>query len=200
MRVISGSARGRRLQPPADNRIRPTSDRVKEALFSTLTSRFGSLEGTVILDLFSGSGSLGIEALSRGAEHVVFVDSHPESINLTRKNLELTGFVNSADLLKLDSLNALQYLSRKGVLFDILLIDPPYTDKKLTENIISLAAGLSIINEGGVMVLESASKLELNLPEALQLSARKVYGDTAIWIFDQEYCFSADPKPVPPLK
>ena len=104
MRVIAGSARGRTLFSPAGNRIRPTADRVKEALFSSLGSRFGALNGLAVLDLFAGSGALGIEALSRGATSALFVDNHPDSLQLVRKNLELTGLAKSAEILRLDVL------------------------------------------------------------------------------------------------
>jgi 16S rRNA (guanine966-N2)-methyltransferase len=182
LRVIAGSARGRTLHHPAGSRIRPTADRVKEALFSSLTSRFGSFADLHILDLFSGSGSLGIEAMSRGAESAVFVDSHPESLALTSKNLRLTGFDKAATLLQMDAVKALQHLSGKGMTFDIILADPPYREKELTERLLqSLAAGV-LLADDGIIALETAGKLDLELPDNMGLAARKTYGDTAIWL------------------
>jgi 16S rRNA (guanine966-N2)-methyltransferase len=185
LRVISGTARGRTLHPPAGSRIRPTADRVKEALFSSLASRFGSLEGLTILDLFSGSGSLGIEALSRGAKSSVFVDSHAESLRLSRKNLELTGFDKLATLLQMDAARALQHLSNTGKTFDIILVDPPYADKEITERVIGLLGKLDLSAPDGVLVFETDNRSELQPPDKFQLSSKKVYGDTAIWMFDR---------------
>lgn len=184
MRVIAGSARGRRLHPPAGARVRPTADRVKEALFSSLVSRFGSLEGLSVLDLFSGSGSLGIEALSRGAGAAFFVDVHPESIALTRKNLALTGFEESATLIMSDAGKSLQRFLAQGVGFDIILVDPPYGDKELSTRILGLLADHVLINSGGVIVFETDSRFDLPLPHIFQLHSRKVYGDTALFFFE----------------
>jgi len=183
LRVISGAARGRTLHPPAGNRIRPTADRVKEAVFSSLASRFGSFEGLTVLDLFSGSGSLGIEALSRGSKSAVFVDSHPDSIRLSRENLQLTGFDKAATLILMDAVKALQHLSSKGMTFDIILVDPPYADKEITDRIIRLLGELSLSAQDGVLVFETDNKCDLQPPDKFQLSGRKVYGDTAIWMF-----------------
>lgn len=183
MRVISGSARGRTLHPPVGNRIRPTADRVKEAVFSSLTSWFGSFDGLIILDLFSGSGSLGIEALSRGAKSAVFVDSHPESLRLSRENLNLTGFEKMATLIQMDAVKALQHLSDRGMTFDIVLVDPPYADKDLADNVIRLLDELGLTEQNGVLVFETDNKSELQPPDKFELVSRKVYGDTAIWMF-----------------
>ena len=183
MRVISGAARGRTLHPPAGNRIRPTADRVKEAVFSSLASRFGSLEGLTILDLFSGSGSLGIEALSRGSNSAVFVDSHPDSIRLSRENLELTGFDKAATLILMDAAKALQHLFNKGMTFDIIFVDPPYADREISDRIIGLLGELGLTTLEGVLVFETDNRCELHPPDKFQLSSRKVYGDTAIWMF-----------------
>lgn len=184
MRVIAGSARGRKLHPPAGNRVRPTADRVKEAIFSALASRFGSFDDLTVLDLFAGSGGLGIEALSRGAATAFFVDSHPESIALTRKNLQLTGFENSAPLILMDAQKALNRFSDQGKIFDIILVDPPYADKELSERILSLLANLRLLSTNGVVVFETDSRYELPLHDSFHLLSRKVYGDTAVCFFE----------------
>ena len=183
MRVIAGSARGRRLAPPAGGRVRPTADRVKEALFSSLISRFGAFEGLTVLDLFSGSGALGIEALSRGAAKGYFVDAHPDTIALTRINLALTGFERSATLVMSDAGKALQRFFSEGVLFDIILVDPPYGDKELSARIVCQLAEFSLLNRDGVIVFETDSRYELSLPDMFQLDCRRVYGDTALSFF-----------------
>jgi len=180
LRVIAGSARGRKLHPPVGSRVRPTADRVKEALFSTLTSRFGSFEGLSVLDLFAGSGALGIEALSRGAGRALFIDSHPESIALARKNLLLTGLDSSADLIMMDAGKALKRVVAEGSHFDIILVDPPYADRELADRVLSLLAELVLLNENGIIVFETDSRYELTLPDTFRLVSRKIYGDTAV--------------------
>jgi len=184
VRVIAGSARGRILHPPVGIRVRPTADRVKEAVFSSLSSRLCSLEGLKVLDLFAGSGSLGIEALSRGAAAAVFVDSHADSINLTRKNLQLTGFDKAATLILKDAVTAVRNLSKKGVTFDIILVDPPYADKELTERVLELLADSGLTATHGILVFETDNRCELHSPESFRLFNRKVYGDSAIWMFE----------------
>jgi len=184
LRVISGSARGRRLHRPAGSRVRPTADRVKEALFSTLTSRFGSFDGLIVLDLFAGSGGLGIEALSRGAARAVFVDCHPDSIALTKSNLLLTGLADSATLVMMEASKALKRFSAEGMIFDIIVVDPPYSDIELTLNILKLLAELAPLTASGVIVFEAGSRSEPKLPDIFHLCSRKVYGDTALTIFD----------------
>ena len=184
MRVIAGSARGRRLHSPADLRVRPTADRVKEALFSALASRFGSLDGLAVLDLFAGSGGLGIEALSRGAASVIFVDQHPGSLALTRKNLQLTGLDGPATLIQMDARKALYRFQDQGRVFDIILVDPPYADKELTGELLSLFSKLGLIAANGVAVFETDSRYQISAPESLHLANRKVYGDTALSFFE----------------
>jgi len=169
MRVIAGSARGRTLHPPVGSRVRPTADRVKEAVFSSLTSRLCSFEGLNVLDLFAGSGSLGIEALSRGAGSAVFVDSHAESINLTRKNLQLTGLDKTAILITMDALKAVRHLATKGLTFDIILVDPPYADKELTARVLKLLADSALTAPNGVLVFETDNSCQLLTPESFQL-------------------------------
>jgi len=184
LRVISGAARGRKLHRPAGCRVRPTADRVKEALFSTLASRFGSLEGLSVLDLFAGSGALGIEALSRGAARAFFVDCHPDSIALTKSNLLLTGLADAATLAMMDAGKALKRFFAEGKLFDIIFIDPPYNDADLSQQVLNLMAEFLPLSENGVIVFESDCRSELDLPDIFHLSGRKVYGDTALSFFE----------------
>ena len=122
MRVIAGSARGRKLSAPKSMRVRPTADRVKESLFSMLLSRLGEFEGMRVLDIFAGTGNLGIEALSRGASYAVFIDSHPESAEIIRKNLELTQFSDCAKVVLQDAAAALKWLARGEAPFHLVLI------------------------------------------------------------------------------
>lgn len=144
MRVISGLCGGRRLETPSDYAVRPTTDRVKEALFSSLQFE---LAGAAVLDLFSGTGQLGIEALSRGAASAVFVDNGKASLELTKRNLahcSLQGEVVEAD--------SVEYLSRCSKQFDIAFLDPPYS-VGLLQN--ALPAVSRVMRENGVIVAES---------------------------------------------
>jgi 16S rRNA (guanine(966)-N(2))-methyltransferase RsmD len=193
LRVIAGSARGRKLHPPAGNRVRPTADRVKEALFSSLVSRFGSFDGLVVLDLFAGSGGLGIEALSRGAAKAVFVDSHPESITLARKNLLLTGFADAATLVMMDAGKALQRFATERKIYDIIFIDPPYKEIELTQRVLNMLADHGLLAPDGMAVFETESSFELTPPDSFHVTSRKVYGDTALSFFELQECIDLTP-------
>jgi 16S rRNA (guanine(966)-N(2))-methyltransferase RsmD len=181
MRVISGSARGKRLFSPRGEKIRPTADRVKEALFSILTSRLSSWDGISALDLFAGSGSLGIEALSRGAEHVVFCDKSPEAIKLVNSNLQHCGFLDCSSVIQGDAARVLQLLHRREVKFDLVFLDPPYEDMNGLSTVLELLAELSLISQDVIIVAETAVKADFSYPEQLlTLDDRRIYGDTAI--------------------
>lgn len=180
MRVIAGTARGRLLSAPAGDRLRPTADRVKEALFSSLTSRFGTIESLAVLDLFAGTGNLGIEALSRGAGSAVFVDNNPESLQFIRKNLQLTGFSGRAEVIRANAVAAVNQLASANMKFDIIFADPPYASIAISKELIAAAIHGKLLREGGVMVIESALKADIALPSGIVISTRKVYGDTAL--------------------
>ena len=120
MRIISGTARGRKLFSPEGMDVRPTTDKVKESLFNIIQFE---VPGAVVLDLFAGTGQLGLEALSRGAEKAVFVDASKKSLAVVRQNVDLCGFSAKARLVQAD---ALSYLSRAEETFDIVFLDPPY--------------------------------------------------------------------------
>lgn len=187
MRVIAGSARGRTLSVPAGDRVRPTADRVKEALFSSLTSRFGIIEGLAVLDLFAGSGNLGIEALSRGADSAVFVDNNHESLQFIKKNLQQTGFADRAEVIRADAVTAVKQLAAKHRQFDIIFADPPYGAIAVFAELAAAAVSCNMLHEGGIMVIESARKANLTPPAGLVLSARKVYGDSALHFLERSH-------------
>ncbi len=183
MRVIAGSARGRRLQCLKDRRIRPTQDRVKEAIFSSLMLR---LPDSRVLDLFAGSGALGIEALSRGASAVTFVEKDGQAANLIKENLIACGWQLSPSI-RLQQQDALSWLQAgcRGALqgaeaYDIILADPPY-QKGYEEEILALLSQSRLLSPSGILVLESGARQEL--PERqgkLYLNKSKIYGDTKI--------------------
>lgn len=159
MRVISGRYRGRKLFSPSDDRVRPTTDRIKETLFNILTSSVG-IYGSV-LDLFSGSGALGIEALSRGADSAVFIDRDPDSIRLTRMNLKSIGI--DAEVYCADFRTALKKLD--GRKFDFIFADPPYA-MRAEPLIVAGIEKYCLLAEGGTIIIEHDTKN--NLPKSLK--------------------------------
>ena len=147
MRVITGTARGVVLKTPEGMLTRPTSDRVKEALFSIINF---DLPGAAVLDLFGGTGQLGIEALSRGAKSAVFVDAREDACRLIRENLKRTRLDAQGKVVRSDYLD---YLKRSRDKFDIILLDPPYAEVFL-ENSLKRIAEIDILQSGGIIVAE----------------------------------------------
>ena len=150
MRVITGTARGRKLKEPAGMETRPTTDRVKEGIFSSIQFE---LEGRRVLDLFGGTGQMGIEALSRGAAHCTFVDLRKEAVAIIRENVALTGFADRAQIVQGD---ALAFLSRCRETFDVIFLDPPY-GSGLLEKTMELVGTIDIVSENGIIVCENGS-------------------------------------------
>ncbi len=184
MRVIGGIARGRRLTAFQGDNIRPTTDRVREALFSILTSRLGSLEGSAVLDLFAGSGALGIEALSRGAAKACFVDRARQSISTIRKNLELCGLDDRAELLQSESLTALNGILRERA-FDLVFMDPPY-GKHSVAGLLDPIGKASLLTERGVVVVETGRQDDVpQVASGLQCFDQRRYGSTLLSFYDR---------------
>ena len=157
MRVISGSVRGKRLREPANYDIRPTTDKVKESIFNIIQF---DIECRRVLDLFSGTGQLGIECLSRGAAEVTFVDQSREAIAIVRENLKSCGF--EARAVQEDSIS---FLSRGGK-FDIILLDPPYATN-LLDKALQIINSVDILTEGGIIMCESGREKpmpDMNMP------------------------------------
>ena len=150
MRVITGIARGRRLKEPNGMETRPTADRVKEAIFSSIQFE---VEGRKVLDLFGGTGQMGIEALSRGATHCTFVDLQKQAVAIIRENVNSTGFADQSTVIQGD---ALAFLSRCREKFDLIFLDPPY-DSGLLEKAMELIATIDIVSENGIIVCENGS-------------------------------------------
>ena len=147
MRVITGKARGVQLKTPEGDLTRPTADRVKEALFSIIQF---DLPGARVLDLFGGTGQLGIEALSRGAKSAVFTDAREDACKLIRENLRRTKLEGQATVIRSDYL---VYLKRCREKFDIILLDPPYAEEYL-ENSLKFITEIDILQSGGIIVAE----------------------------------------------
>ena len=179
MRVITGTARGRNLATVSGTEIvRPTSQKVKEAIFSAIQF---DLEGRRVLDLFSGSGQLGIEALSRGADSAVFVDAARESVEVTKANLNATNLSGQAVVLRSDYKS---FLSSTKDTFDIAFLDPPYTKGLLAD---ALALTTSVMSDYGIIVCEHLP--ELILPDTqggFSVSKRYKYGKIALTVYRKE--------------
>lgn len=152
MRVISGSARGLKLKAPEGMNTRPTTDRIKESLFNIIASELYDIS---FLDLFSGSGGIGIEALSRGAESAVFVDSSRESIDIIKDNIKRAKFDERSTVLKSDALSALNQLGNKGSKFDIIFMDPPYS-KGFVEPVLEAVVRYELLKAKGFIIVEQA--------------------------------------------
>ena len=156
MRVITGTARGMTLRTLEGNDVRPTTDKVKEAVFSAFQFE---IEGRRILDLFAGSGQLGIEALSRGAKSAVFVDSRDEACKLIRENLKRTHLDDSATVVRSDYMD---FLRKCKETFDIVFLDPPYAEVFL-ENSLKLITEIDILQSNGIIVTERPAEKDLCL-------------------------------------
>lgn len=175
MRVITGTARGRKLQTLEGTDVRPTTDIVKEAMFSIIQFE---IEGRRVLDLFGGCGQLSIEALSRGAAGAVIVDSSKKSVEIIKKNLETTGFEKNAVVINSD---AISFLSRRAEKYDIAFIDPPYS-KGLME--MALERISDVMNEGGAVICEAPFTDEM--PEragTFALKKKYRYGKTGLFLY-----------------
>lgn len=180
MRVIAGSAKGRRLYAPKGKAIRPTSDRVKEAIFNIIGPEVNNKQ---VLDLFAGTGSLGIESISRGAKGAYFVDSEPSAIELTNKNLEVTGLQDKAVVIKADVDKALKRLAKGGLEFDLIFLDPPYRISVSFLDAILLMLASSLLSDDGLLVLEHSTKTTARSVEGLEIDSTRVYGDTAVTFY-----------------
>lgn len=177
MRVIAGTAKGTRLKAPAGLAVRPTADRVKEALFNILGPR---LIGSLFLDLYAGSGAIGIEALSRGADSCIFVDNNKKNHALIKENLIKTRLESKARLIIADVKKALVTLSGEGVKADLIYLDPPYDSPDLT-SVINSVFELGIISGNGLLVAEHAYS-NSQWSDSIATKRQKKYGDTCLTI------------------
>lgn len=178
MRIVAGKFRGRALLSPADLSIRPTADRVRESMFNILASRLGpNLDGKRVLDLFAGTGALGLEALSRGAAHVVFVDTGAEARGLIRDHIEAFGVGGVTKLLRRDA-TALGPAGTMGPM-QLVFLDPPYGKGLGEKALLALTQG-DWLAPDATIVLEEAADATLRLPAGFILNDRRQYGAAAI--------------------
>ncbi|MFA9463731.1 MAG: 16S rRNA (guanine(966)-N(2))-methyltransferase RsmD [Velocimicrobium sp.] len=170
MRVISGSARRIQLTTPEGLNTRPTTDRIKETLFNMIQNYLADAR---FLDLFSGSGAIGIEAISRGANEAVFVENNREALHAIEKNLEKTGFKEQANILSMDYLGALKVLDGRRDAFDVIFMDPPYNldfEKKVLEYLVAS----TILRKDTLIIFEASLQTEISFVEALGYEIYKI--------------------------
>jgi 16S rRNA (guanine966-N2)-methyltransferase len=188
LRVSGGSARGRRLKAPRG--ARPTLGRLKQSLFDMLAWQ---LPGCRFLDLFAGSGAVGIEALSRGAVRATFVEAAAASVALIRQNLAACDMTGQAEVIKADARQALAKLAERkpAESFDIIFLDPPYADLKvLLEALAGLAEHRSLVTPQGKIIVERSKRLVVeNLPEDLVLVDTRTIGDSVLDIIKLNFKF-----------
>ena len=183
MRVISGKVRGLKLNAPKNDDVRPTTDRVKESLFNMINSYMMDSD---ILDLFAGTGSLGIECLSRGANQCIFVDNSKESINIVKSNIKKARVENESIVLNLDFKSAINSLSSKNKQFDVIFMDPPYY-KNMFSDALSAVDNNNLLKEDGIIVVEhdTVDKFPDNMGR-LYKSREKKYGNTTLTFYKLE--------------
>ncbi|MCP4197060.1 MAG: 16S rRNA (guanine(966)-N(2))-methyltransferase RsmD [Proteobacteria bacterium] len=187
MRIISGKAKGKKLLAPPGRKVRPTLDRVREALFSSLGSR---VEGALVLDLFAGSGALGLEALSRGAAYAVFVEQSKPVQEVVRRNISQLGFDAVAKLIAGEATRTLKLLEKRGESFDLVFLDPPYGPSKkpnqpsLLDRTLLEIASKSLLRSAGIVVAEHPRETTLDFPDTLRKLSTKGYGDTGLTVLE----------------
>ncbi len=179
MRIIAGGFKGRRINSPVTRGIRPTIDRVREAVFSIIGEHVG---GALVLDLFAGTGAFGLEALSRGAKFCCFVDNGTESLGLIRANIELCGVRDKTRIIRADARSALHRLEAEKQLFDLVFLDPPYGKGYVEKTLADIGP---VARAGALVIAERHVKdrQEPLLPSAWQVYRERRYGDTLISIY-----------------
>lgn len=180
LRIIAGNVKGRRLFSPKNNDIRPTTDRVKESVFNMIASY---INNAVVVDLFAGSGNLGLESLSRGAKKVYFVDHSKESLDLAKQNIALCQFSHKSSIIHANYEKALQMIKEKA---DIIFLDPPY-NSGILHDCISKIIELNILKPDGIIVAEHSVSEKLPEVESdLEIIKEKKYGTIMVTIYNKQ--------------
>lgn len=180
MRVISGLVKGRALKAVPGRGTRPTTDKVKEAIFSTIGPYF---PGGIVLDLYAGTGGLGIEALSRGMDKAIFIDIERKSIEVIHDNLQATGLGQQAEVYRNDAGKAIKALGKRQLKFDLVFLDPPYRLKHM-EQTLQLMEDCALFQWGAKIVVEhdAAHRYDEKIG-AMVTERHAVYGDTAVTVY-----------------
>lgn len=184
MRIIAGELKGRQLKAVPGKLTRPTTDKVKEAVFQVMGPFF---QGGTVLDLFAGSGSLGIEAISRGMTYGIFVDKHPQAIHTINENIKLAKIEHKAEVFRADAFRAIHAAAKRDLQFDLILLDPPY-EKVSYEKLLNEVVKLQLIKQDGIIYCEHA--VAEKLPEQhdhFSILKKEDYGGTiGITIYQSE--------------
>jgi len=179
MRIISGKYKGKKLEGYDIEGTRPTQDRVKESIFSTIQ---GYIPDAVVLDLFAGSGNLGLEALSNGSKFAYFNDFNKKAVDVIKKNIELLG-VKNAKVLGLDYRKVLSYFKENNITFDIVFLDPPYKERIIEEVVIYLLEN-DLLNDGAIVVCEYEHDFNDDF-KGLELIKEKKYGYKYVKVYEK---------------
>ena len=182
MRIIAGSAGGRAITPPKGQDTRPTQDYVRESLFNILQR---TVPGSRVLDLFAGSGALGLEALSRGAESAAFADMAPEAVACVRRNVDALGFAQDVTVIRADWQTAVKRLAGENRRFTLVFLDPPYRMED-TAALCARLADAGILESGALMVIEHRRGVEPRPDERFTMRDARRYGDTEIHFYTYE--------------
>jgi 16S rRNA (guanine966-N2)-methyltransferase len=184
MRIVGGRLKGRALRGPATREIRPTSDRLREAIFNILTHAYGDpVEGASVIDLFAGTGAMGFEAISRGAKQALFVDDGSEARALLRANVEALGLGGVTKIFRRDA-RKLGAAPTEGA-FSLAFLDPPYGKGFVVPTLHALTQG-GWLTANALLVVEEAAEAEINLPTGFALLESRVNGDTQVMILKAE--------------
>lgn len=180
MRVISGSAKGRALKAVPGMSTRPTTDKVKEAIFSMIGPYF---DGGQVLDLFAGTGGLGIEALSRGMSRAVFIDVEKKSVDTVLHNVQAAGLKEQAEIFRNDAVRALKALAKRERQFELVFLDPPYKMKAIAELIAAMEDQGLLASQAVIVVEHDAEDVLAEMIGGMEQQRRAEYGDTAVTIY-----------------
>lgn len=182
MRIISGKYAKRNLFTLKSNRTRPTSDKVKESLFNSLGQFFN---GGNVLDLYAGSGALGIEAVSRGCDHASLVDINHAACSIIKKNVALTKEENRFDIYNMRGSAALKLFAEKELKFDLVFLDPPYAKEKIAKDMLQMNK-LGLLNDDAIVVAETDDHTELGPIEGFSLVKEHHLGKTIVRIYRKD--------------
>lgn len=178
MRVIAGQFKGKRLKAPPGKNTRPITDMIKESLFNVLGDK---VSGSIFLDLFAGSGSVGIEALSRGAEKVIFIDNNAMALKTIKQNISNCRINEGFEIYRNDVFKALEMLNRRERKFDLIYIDPPFTNTKIFDEVMKTIDNISILKQQGLLVIRTHRKLVLtNKLVNLEPYRSNIYGESVL--------------------
>ena len=183
MRVIGGIFKGKKLYLPNDKNTRPLKDLVKESIFNLIqhSNKIDiNIKNSIVLDLFSGSGSFGIECLSREAKKVVFLENYPEALNVLEKNIKSLKNIKNYEIIKDDCFNFFKLNKRINLKFDIIFIDPPYKELKINE-VIEKIIEADFLNKKGILILHRHKKDKVELSQKISIFEERFYGISKIY-------------------